>query len=1411
MSYKSSLSIFLSLSCILGALFSQGGLAGEQLLEGADWKSWRTLPVYSDGRIMPLNTYSRILVGRICGRNRPHIVLDELLLANLELERVVEGDDAETASKKAEKIRKRIRELFPEGRRNFEAHELLFSWFAEPEIWEYIPFLPLENVNFRADVLHLPEIARDGKSPRAVAPIQLVHSQKFNDLLEKIAEEEKFPTNSEDREEERDSRKSSQRISLPDRESRKICLELNNSLMLFRNSTFRTGALLEECPGLYWESLQSAQMSFGTVARSWERISGNRLDQFLPKSQSAPRERINAIALFLTRLIHAEAMDSSPQISREQLELRMEILLHLIDSTLIDSENVLKILYPEISVLESREPSIGSSFSENRSQRNADPRWVSYRSDAVKFHSGLLSLRRSLQVAYLSLYQGRESLRVLPALYDDALRIDLFRSANVASTSEIGPWVSLNLVLRAGPRTIRRFVDRDFPLDSVRDENVLHDFFLSEFESLQNSTLRGQIREQMKFADFPTNSPHFSEGKRENGNRKKEQGRSVSVIRKSFRDMKIAYTGISPPESAPSTDEIPLGIDLGKSGILPGFQESEDAGIFQYFGNLSPTRFPEEISPFHVGSVFPQESSSPGEVDEFFREMKRTLRTPSPIKQAGFQSSSAEESTRENSAFERLDSREKTESSLPALSERAPGGRVEDGFSGKNAISFEEPESERRPKFIPLESEVDFDLFSGTNRSSQNVAFFGEDREYLWNKAVADFTLSLRETAIRMEPARSNILPPERLDESALRKTSYPNLGAMDAEYFYYILDPFYWTGIAAASSVVLILAGFLLEFSRKSTTKKAIALFHHSGGNVRIEGGTAPSAARERNSDFIAAGISTKRILSLGKAEEFFLWGGIGFLFFSVLIIFLGGAMRAYISGWAPVSNMYETIVLMSFFAACLGLWFTLQPFLSPPFSRAWNLSAFPWELCLGKYVRRNNFPTREQESVEEDDDSSVFTETATKVRDDFFDSNTVSSSKFFNTGEESDSKNTAESDVGTREKNESSHPNPLSREKIHRAVLGIARIVLSLFAIWFVLYASYYEYADENGIGNAILHSFTASDPIDCVVVLSCLAAVVWFLPRFLLASALFPAVCLYPSHLNHWKSEENPKRDRTNVRKERDPEKQAEKPDISEQKQLPVGDGRFWIFNARKMVLNRKVFVLVGALLVLIAAVATHLNAKEFNPNIRPLSAVIRSNFWLTVHVVAIILGYASGLIAWLLALASLGAYTGGHYRRFETRKRGISVLPPVFCDMLAPYIRKMIKVSVLMLMVGTLLGARWADHSWGRFWSWDVKEVWALITLLVLLLVLHGRIARLYGQFGFAIGAVIGSIAIIMTWYGFNFVFNVGRHAYGHGDSNWANYVLWTFILFNLTGILCAASRYVHELYFRNRPATQEGPS
>lgn len=153
------------------------------------------------------------------------------------------------------------------------------------------------------------------------------------------------------------------------------------------------------------------------------------------------------------------------------------------------------------------------------------------------------------------------------------------------------------------------------------------------------------------------------------------------------------------------------------------------------------------------------------------------------------------------------------------------------------------------------------------------------------------------------------------------------------------------------------------------------------------------------------------------------------------------------------------------------------------------------------------------------------------------------------------------------------------------------------------------------------------------------------------------------------------------------------------------------------------------------------------------LEPLQPVLRYRFWLWLHVKIIVGSYGAFLLAWMMANVELWRAAGG--RR------------PVDADR-ARDIHRVMQVGLVLCTAGTLLGGVWADFSWGRFWGWDPKEVWALVIILVYLVPMHLRYIGAVSTTGLAAWAVCGFLSVVMSWYGVNFLLGAGLHAYATGD-------------------------------------------
>ncbi len=156
-----------------------------------------------------------------------------------------------------------------------------------------------------------------------------------------------------------------------------------------------------------------------------------------------------------------------------------------------------------------------------------------------------------------------------------------------------------------------------------------------------------------------------------------------------------------------------------------------------------------------------------------------------------------------------------------------------------------------------------------------------------------------------------------------------------------------------------------------------------------------------------------------------------------------------------------------------------------------------------------------------------------------------------------------------------------------------------------------------------------------------------------------------------------------------------------------------------------------------------------------SITPVVAVLRSNLWLTVHVLTIVASYGA------LALATGLAHVYGFV--YLLRGERHRALKPM-----GLFLYRAIHVGVVLLASGVMLGAVWANASWGRYWGWDPKETWALITLLWFLALLHGRFAGWLHALGLATGTIVGFFLLLMTYYGVSF-YLVGLHSYAGGSA------------------------------------------
>ncbi len=151
---------------------------------------------------------------------------------------------------------------------------------------------------------------------------------------------------------------------------------------------------------------------------------------------------------------------------------------------------------------------------------------------------------------------------------------------------------------------------------------------------------------------------------------------------------------------------------------------------------------------------------------------------------------------------------------------------------------------------------------------------------------------------------------------------------------------------------------------------------------------------------------------------------------------------------------------------------------------------------------------------------------------------------------------------------------------------------------------------------------------------------------------------------------------------------------------------------------------------------------------------LTAVLNTNFWLSTHVLCITAGYGFCALTSLLAHYTLGKMVWTQTLRPDSQLFKHTHLAAIF--------------ALFFTGIGTVLGGIWADQSWGRFWGWDPKENGALLIVLWIIWVIHGRVGGQINNRQTLYGLSYLSVILALSWFGVNLL-GVGLHSYGFTDS------------------------------------------
>ncbi|MEM9680052.1 MAG: cytochrome c biogenesis protein CcsA [Bacteroidota bacterium] len=194
-------------------------------------------------------------------------------------------------------------------------------------------------------------------------------------------------------------------------------------------------------------------------------------------------------------------------------------------------------------------------------------------------------------------------------------------------------------------------------------------------------------------------------------------------------------------------------------------------------------------------------------------------------------------------------------------------------------------------------------------------------------------------------------------------------------------------------------------------------------------------------------------------------------------------------------------------------------------------------------------------------------------------------------------------------------------------------------------------------------------------------------------------------------------------------------------------------FGLLFGRKSNLTIAATTFVASIILMVA----HWNWMD--PSIANLEPVLQG-YWLMIHVSVIVASYGPftlGMILGLVALILMILTTKENKKRMLLNLKELTIVNELA-----------LTVGLVMLTIGNFLGGMWANESWGRYWGWDPKETWALISIMIYAFVIHMRlIPGLRGRWFYNLMSILAFATIMMTYFGVNFYLS-GLHSYASGD-------------------------------------------
>ncbi|MDE6483210.1 MAG: cytochrome c biogenesis protein CcsA [Rikenellaceae bacterium] len=197
--------------------------------------------------------------------------------------------------------------------------------------------------------------------------------------------------------------------------------------------------------------------------------------------------------------------------------------------------------------------------------------------------------------------------------------------------------------------------------------------------------------------------------------------------------------------------------------------------------------------------------------------------------------------------------------------------------------------------------------------------------------------------------------------------------------------------------------------------------------------------------------------------------------------------------------------------------------------------------------------------------------------------------------------------------------------------------------------------------------------------------------------------------------------------------------------------------WCAVLAGLIFTRRSPVALAVATIMGGAVIMISQLNFLDPEITPLVPVLKS-YWLMLHVAVVTASYGFFGVGALLGLVSLAVMVFTRRREALAKVEELAVINEIA-----------IIIGLVLLTAGVFLGAVWANESWGRYWGWDPKETWALITMMAYAFVLHARlIPALRGTLAFSVMSIFALYTVLMTFFGVNY-YLTGMHSYGSGHS------------------------------------------